>query len=322
MLRVRSLTRASHAGDENGNVHIWDPNLGAKSVMAPSKDGYVGPAGHLKFHKDKILSICVVPGPDPLKPRPRLVTASACNRIGIWDIATARETDAGAFGNAPLTGKLKLKDIKVTGACALHSGVYQPGATAVLISTAGPQVYGLSIGSQEAQLVADLTPALPPRDAKKGAKLYGVAGAALHPHVAAAASNAGVALLHSESLATLAVAGLPRVAAFRGAAAGADDLMRVDSLVESRCASVVYVLGNRLLGALFEASEGGEEQAPAAATGPAMTTVAMPQRVHQLARCALHATPPCRHGRRARALGGYQGRRHSSAENVRCTRAG
>jgi hypothetical protein len=106
-----------------------------KSATASSKDGVVGAAASLKLHKDRILSICLAVGPNPLKPIPRLVTVSACNRIGVWDI-----TGGKAWGQAALVSKLRLRDITLTGACALTTGIYQSNSTAVLLATNGPQV--------------------------------------------------------------------------------------------------------------------------------------------------------------------------------------
>jgi hypothetical protein len=285
-------------GDEDGNVYIWDPNLEVKSA-ATTKEGCVGPAGHLKFHKDKIVSICVAPGPDPLQPKPRLVTVSACNRIGVWDLFGSPikgGTSPAASINLPLIGKLKPKDITVTGACALLAGAFQPVHTGVLLATSGPQVYGLDLATYEVQLIANLTGQLPPRDTKKGAKLYGIAAAALHPHVAAVASNAGAGLLHSPSTSSYGVAGLPMVAAFQP---HSRELLRLDSQLNTRSASVVYVIRNKVLGALFVASTDEEDTAEpgalqereATAAGPDLTTVAMPLLIKQSARYALH--PQC-----------------------------
>lgn len=83
------------------------------------------------FHKDTIHSICFAPGSDPSNPKPRVITASACNRIGVWDFSVEKS----GWGNAQLLHKVKTKDITITGACALLSGVYAPGMTGVLLST-------------------------------------------------------------------------------------------------------------------------------------------------------------------------------------------
>jgi hypothetical protein len=282
-------------------VHIWDPDLEAKT--APTKEGYVGPASVLKFHKDKVVSICVAPGPDPLQPKPHLVTVSACNRIGIWDLAsdppkasrdptTGGGGSAASLGSVPLIGKLKPRDITVTGACATLSGVYQPVSIGVLLATSGPQVYGLDLLSYEVRLMANLTGALPPRDAKKGAKLYGMATAMLHPHIAAAASNAGVALLHSPATSSYGVAGLPVVTAFQ---LPSSKLLRLDTQLSTRSVSVLYVVRNKVVGALFVAADDEESAVEpqrgnaeaAGAAGPDLTTVAMPLRIQQSVRYVL-----------------------------------
>ena len=113
---------------------MFDPDPSHASQTAPlNKDGTRAPSAILAaFHKDTIHSICFAPGPDPSNPKPRVITASACNRIGVWDI---RPTEKGGWGNAQLLHKVKTKDITITGACALLSGVYSPGMTGVLLST-------------------------------------------------------------------------------------------------------------------------------------------------------------------------------------------
>lgn len=196
------------------------------------------------------------------------------------------------------------------------AGIYQPGSTAVLLATNGPQVHGLALADNATHLVSNLFQNLPPRDNKKGAKLYGIAACALQPGVAAAATNAGVALLVTQTTASRAVAGLPRVATLTptarrtsskpappadGAAAdaaahtpahrqesgdygeGADDLLRMDSSADPRCASVLMVVGSKLVAATFGVSEGdnGSGGGVAVATG----TVALPLPVRRLALC-------------------------------------
>jgi hypothetical protein len=166
-------------------------------------------------------------------------------------------------------------------------------------------VHGLALSENSTHLVADLFNNLPPRDGtKKGAKLYGVAAAAMKPGVAAAASNAGVALLTTDVVASRAVAGLPRVGVFRGTAAaaatprggregasaameggtvdlvaessgdgGGGDLLRMDSAtLDARCASAVLVVSNKLVGVTFEAAagEGSEDAEGANGEGAAM----------------------------------------------------
>lgn len=212
-----------------------------------------------------------------MHPKARLVTVSACNRIGVWDITCEK-----AWGNVQLVSQLKPRDITITGACALHAGAFQAGATTLLLSTSGPTVHGVSIADNTTHLVSDLFQNIPPRDTKKGAKLYGVASATLHPHVAAAATNAGVALLHSTASSSRAVVGLGRVAAFAPAGSGREDLMQMDSSRDMCSASVVLVVGSKLIGATFEAVEGGGGE-----DGAGSGTVAMPLGVRQRAWCAL-----------------------------------
>ena len=96
------------------------------------------------------------------------------------------------------------------------AGVYQTGSCGVLLATNGPQIHGLSLADNTTHLLANLFVNLPPRSDKKGAKLYGAAAPVLRPGTAAVASNAGVALLKTETTAADAVAGLPRAALFRG----------------------------------------------------------------------------------------------------------
>lgn len=117
------------AGDEKGNLYVFDP-MHAVKTAAMNKDGTRGPTSQLSFHKDSILSICFAPGPDPTAPRPRVVSVSACHRIGIWDVRCDK-----TWGAVQLVGRLRPKDFVPTSVCALVSGVYQPGTTGVLIST-------------------------------------------------------------------------------------------------------------------------------------------------------------------------------------------
>lgn len=120
-----------HAGDEKGHLFVFDPSDG--QATAPlNKDGTRAPSASLAaFHKDTVHSICFAPGPDPSNPNPRLITASACNRIGVWDV----NADKHSWGHAQLLHKVKTKDITITGACALLSGVYMAGMTGALLST-------------------------------------------------------------------------------------------------------------------------------------------------------------------------------------------
>jgi hypothetical protein len=271
------------AGDEGGNVFVWDPLLVAQSPT-PTKDGVISPIATLKLHKGRILSICLAAGPDPLHPKARLATVSACNRIGIWDITCEK-----AWGNVKLVSQLKPKDITITGACTLNAGAFQAGAPTLLLSTAGPMVHGVSLADNTTHLVSDLFHNIPPRDKKKGAKLYGVAASSLHPHVAAAATNAGVAVLHSSATSSRAVVGLGRVAAFAPAGVNRVDLMQVSNAQDMCSASVVLVTGSKLVGATFEAVEEGEVGEDVAGSG----TVAMPLAVRQRARCACVVTLHC-----------------------------
>lgn len=123
-----ALTRRG-AGDEKGNLYVFDP-MHAVKTAAMNKDGTRGPTSLLSFHKDRILSICFAPGPDPTAPRPRVVTASACHRIGVWDVKCEK-----TWGAVQLVGRIRAKDFVPTSVCALVSGVYQPGTTGVLVAT-------------------------------------------------------------------------------------------------------------------------------------------------------------------------------------------
>lgn len=117
------------AGDEKGNLYVFDP-MHAVKTAAMNKDGTRGPTSLLSFHKDRVLSICFAPGPDPSAPRPRVVTASACHRIGVWDVKCEK-----TWGAVQLVGRIRPKDFVPTSVCALVSGVYQPGTTGVLVAT-------------------------------------------------------------------------------------------------------------------------------------------------------------------------------------------
>lgn len=120
-----------YTGDEKGNLFVFDPTY-APQTAPLNKDGTRAPSATLtSFHKDTIHSICFAAGPDASNPKPRVITASACNRIGVWDIGAEKS----AWGHAQLLHRVKTKDITITGACALMSGVYTPGMTGVLLST-------------------------------------------------------------------------------------------------------------------------------------------------------------------------------------------
>lgn len=131
-------------------------------------------------------------------------------------------------------------------------------------AVAGVQVYGLSLEANHTHLVVDLSNNLPPRDAKKGAKLYDVATPLLHAEVCATATNSGVAILRAAFKPTLALCGLPRLAVFEDAAAGrSGDLLALGAAADDdeeaaaagsrpECAaSVVMVVGGKLIGATF-----------------------------------------------------------------------
>jgi hypothetical protein len=111
-------------------VFVFDPTHAPKTAPL-NKDGTRAPTATLVYHKDAIVSICLAPGPDPSSPRPRLVTASACNRIGIWDTSGEK----GMWGHCALIGRMKTREFSLTSACALFSGVYQPGMTGVLVTS-------------------------------------------------------------------------------------------------------------------------------------------------------------------------------------------
>lgn len=111
-------------------MYVFDPT-NAPHTAPLNKDGTRAPTAYLSFHKDAIVSISVAPGPDPSAPRPRVVTASRCNRIGVWDVSNEK----GAWGHAQLLGRVKARDFTLTSACALLSGVYLPGMTGVLVAS-------------------------------------------------------------------------------------------------------------------------------------------------------------------------------------------
>lgn len=154
---------------------------------------------------------------------------------------------------------------------------------------------------------------LPPRDTKKGPKLYDIATPLLHAEVCAAATNSGIAILRAAFKPTLAVCGLPHLAAFESDGGGqSDDLLALDGGgggddaapdgVRKECAvSVVMVVGGKLIGSTFtspdpELMEGGTSDAERAALGrgiPAKLQApghAPPLEVAVSQRCA-----PCRH---------------------------
>jgi hypothetical protein len=135
-------TARMHAGDEKGNLFIFDPTYSPQTAPM-NKDGTRAPSAILSsFHKDTVHSICFAPGPDPSDPKPRIITVSACNRVGVWDI----NAEKSAWGAAQLIQKVKTKDIIITGACALISGIYAPGMIGVLLSTNTAEVCCRSCG--------------------------------------------------------------------------------------------------------------------------------------------------------------------------------
>lgn len=133
--------------------------------------------------------------------------------------------------------------------------------------SAAVQVYGLSLETNNPHLVVDLATNLPPRDAKKGAKLYDIATPLLHAEVCAAATNSGVAILRAAFKPTLAICGLPRLANFQAPEAGRsgdllalgaapDDEEAAASGTRPECAaSVVMVVGGKLMGATFTTAD-------------------------------------------------------------------
>lgn len=147
------------------------------------------------------------------------------------------------------------------------------------------QVYGLSLETNSTHRIVDMVTNLPPRDTKKGPKLYDIATPLLHAEVCATATNSGVAILRAAFKPTLAVCGLPHIASFEPADAGhSDDLLALgaagddgedaaaDGTRKDCAASVVMVVGGKLMGATFttpdpELMEGGASDAERAALG-------------------------------------------------------
>lgn len=258
-------------------MYVWDPLLLTRGTGAAARDGLVAAVATLRHHKAKILSLVLAPGLDPLRPKPRLVTVSADNRVAVWDISCEKQ-----WGNVQLLTKLKPKDITITGACAVLAHDYHAATANVLLSTSGATVHGLSLSDSGTHIAADLTPNLPPRSSeKKGAKLYAIAAAVLHPHVAAVASNAGIGLMHSAAVPSTAVCGLPAAQTF----ADRKDLVRVDSGGDATSASAVFLSGHKLVGATFVADAAAADDAAAAAAAD-VGSVAMPLPVTRSGMCA------------------------------------
>ncbi|KAG2438819.1 hypothetical protein HXX76_005360 [Chlamydomonas incerta] len=178
-------------GHQGGSVALFEP-MGRAAGAAGGGGGAggtgdaIGPRADVKAHDKELLpgSLVVVPvAEDPENTRCLLFSAGGDHRVCGLDMASLKETSKIKVDRAALT-------------CMAHwpRGWVCSGVHSLLLGTEGGHVLLAHAGSGSVRQAADLADMVP-AGTKKSPKVYGLAVHPTQPHVVAAATNTGVAVL-------------------------------------------------------------------------------------------------------------------------------